>query len=109
MGSNASSFISVKTITGLQMYNKLLDVFQGLEHEEDTAVNATSTLEKLKFNKNERYSAEALLAKINKCLKKMEVDDGAGGTTKSFSDAMLPSLLSTKVEHSAFDTWKALS
>eukprot|EP00957_Ditylum_brightwellii_P078168 5942947-Ditylum_brightwellii.AAC.1 len=39
----------------------------------------------------------------------MEVDDGAGGTTKPFSDAMLPSLLRAKVEYSAFDIWKALS
>eukprot|EP00957_Ditylum_brightwellii_P071675 5448778-Ditylum_brightwellii.AAC.1 len=39
----------------------------------------------------------------------MEVDDEAGGTTKSFSDAMLPSLLRGKVDHAPINTWKALS
>eukprot|EP00957_Ditylum_brightwellii_P153742 11701484-Ditylum_brightwellii.AAC.1 len=37
MGLNASSFINVKTMTGVKMYNILLDIFQGLEHDEDTA------------------------------------------------------------------------
>eukprot|EP00957_Ditylum_brightwellii_P111441 8500052-Ditylum_brightwellii.AAC.2 len=39
----------------------------------------------------------------------MEVDDGAGGTTKSFSDAMLPSLLHAKFDHASFNAWKTLS
>eukprot|EP00957_Ditylum_brightwellii_P015925 1199254-Ditylum_brightwellii.AAC.1 len=50
MGSNASSFINGKTMTGIEMYNCLLDVFQGLEHDEDAAVNATTTWGLLKFN-----------------------------------------------------------
>eukprot|EP00957_Ditylum_brightwellii_P041522 3144735-Ditylum_brightwellii.AAC.1 len=39
----------------------------------------------------------------------MEVDDGTGTSTKPFSNAMLPSLLSAKVDHASFNTWKALS
>eukprot|EP00957_Ditylum_brightwellii_P154748 11778227-Ditylum_brightwellii.AAC.1 len=42
MGSNANSFINIKTMTGVKMYNTLLDILQGLEHDEDTAVNATA-------------------------------------------------------------------
>eukprot|EP00957_Ditylum_brightwellii_P006736 511617-Ditylum_brightwellii.AAC.2 len=42
MGSNASSFINVKTMAGVKMYNTLLDIFQGLEHDKDTVVNATA-------------------------------------------------------------------
>eukprot|EP00957_Ditylum_brightwellii_P008672 658379-Ditylum_brightwellii.AAC.1 len=60
------------------MYNTLLDIFQGLEHDEDMAVNATAVWERLKFNHYTKYSAENLLAKMNDCLKKMEVDDGTG-------------------------------
>eukprot|EP00957_Ditylum_brightwellii_P057986 4397308-Ditylum_brightwellii.AAC.1 len=104
MGSNASLFINIKTMNSLQMYNKLLGVFQGLEHDADTVSNATFIWERLKFNKNMRYSAEVFLAKINECLKKMGVDDGAGGAIKPFNDAIIPSLLRAKVEHSAFDT-----
>eukprot|EP00957_Ditylum_brightwellii_P187997 14312756-Ditylum_brightwellii.AAC.1 len=37
MGSNASSFINVKSTTAVKMYNTLLDTFQGLDHDEDTA------------------------------------------------------------------------
>eukprot|EP00957_Ditylum_brightwellii_P063480 4818952-Ditylum_brightwellii.AAC.1 len=50
MELNASSFINVETMTGVKMYNNLLDIFQGLEHDEDTAVNATAVWERLKFN-----------------------------------------------------------
>eukprot|EP00957_Ditylum_brightwellii_P129804 9901124-Ditylum_brightwellii.AAC.2 len=39
----------------------------------------------------------------------MEVDDDTGGTTKPFSDTMLPSLLQAKIDHPSFVTWKALS
>eukprot|EP00957_Ditylum_brightwellii_P007535 569877-Ditylum_brightwellii.AAC.1 len=35
LGSNASSFINVKTMTGLEKYERLLSVFQGQEYEED--------------------------------------------------------------------------
>eukprot|EP00957_Ditylum_brightwellii_P179143 13648280-Ditylum_brightwellii.AAC.1 len=69
-------------MTGVKMYNTLLDIFQGLEHDEDTAANATA---------------------------KMEVDDGAGRTTKPFSNAMLPSLQCAKVNQASFNTWKAIS
>eukprot|EP00957_Ditylum_brightwellii_P117557 8965783-Ditylum_brightwellii.AAC.1 len=76
MGSNASSFINVKTMTEVKMYNTLLDIFQGLEHDEDMAVNATAVWERLKFKCYTKYLAETILAKMNDCLKKMEVDDG---------------------------------
>eukprot|EP00957_Ditylum_brightwellii_P025908 1960002-Ditylum_brightwellii.AAC.1 len=61
--SNASSFINTKTMTGLQMYNKLLDIYQGQVHEEDKAVNAVSNFERLKFNRLSHYSPETFLAK----------------------------------------------
>ena len=109
MGSNASSFINVKTMTGVEMYKHLLDVFQGLQHDEDAAVNATTTWEKLKFNKHSRYSPETFLSKVNECLKRMEIPDSDGRTTKPFSEAMLPSLLRAKIDHPSFSTWKALS
>eukprot|EP00957_Ditylum_brightwellii_P104740 7982547-Ditylum_brightwellii.AAC.1 len=97
-------------MTGVKMHNTLLDIFQGLEHDEDTALNATAIWEQLKFNRYTKYSAETLLAKMNDCLKKMEVDDGTGRTSKPFGNAMLPSLLRAKVDHTSFNTcWKALS
>eukprot|EP00957_Ditylum_brightwellii_P175728 13380512-Ditylum_brightwellii.AAC.1 len=65
------------------MYNTLLDIFQGLEHE-DTVVTVTAVWEQLNFNCHIKHSPEAFLVKMNDCLKKMEIDDGAGGTTKSF-------------------------
>eukprot|EP00957_Ditylum_brightwellii_P072480 5507663-Ditylum_brightwellii.AAC.1 len=96
-------------MTGVKMYNTLLDIFQRLEHDEDTVVNATAVWERLKFNCYTKYSAETFLAKMNDCLKTMEVDDGTGRTAKPFSNAMLPSLLRAKVDHASFNTWKALS
>eukprot|EP00957_Ditylum_brightwellii_P116597 8894015-Ditylum_brightwellii.AAC.1 len=45
LGSNASPFINVKTMTGLEMYERLLSVFQGQEYEEDRAVNAAADFE----------------------------------------------------------------
>eukprot|EP00957_Ditylum_brightwellii_P092198 7019186-Ditylum_brightwellii.AAC.1 len=63
-------------MTGVKMYNTLLDIFQGLEYDEDTAVNATSVWERIKFNCYTKYSAETFLGKMNDCLKKMRVDDG---------------------------------
>eukprot|EP00957_Ditylum_brightwellii_P025010 1892479-Ditylum_brightwellii.AAC.1 len=39
----------------------------------------------------------------------MEVDDGTGRSTKPFSNAMIPSLLRAKVDHTSFHSWKALS
>ena len=109
LGSNANSFINVKTMDGVEMYKKLLDVFQGEEHEEDKAVNAASWFEKLKFNKNSRYSPETFLAKVNECLKRMEVEDGQGGTTRPVSNVLLPSIFRAKVDHPTYDTWKELS
>ena len=41
----------IQIIGGIEMYMKLLDLFQEDEHEEDKAFNATSLFEKLKFNK----------------------------------------------------------
>lgn len=107
--SNASSFIDVRIMTGLQMYTKLLSVFQGQEYEEDKAVNAAAEFERLKFHRNSRYSPETFLARVNETLKQMEVDDGMGGTTKPVSNALLPSLFRAKIDHPTFDTWKSLS
>eukprot|EP00957_Ditylum_brightwellii_P083176 6324311-Ditylum_brightwellii.AAC.1 len=39
----------------------------------------------------------------------MEVDGGAGGTTKPMIDALLPSMFRAKVDHPTFETWKSLS
>eukprot|EP00957_Ditylum_brightwellii_P198083 15091190-Ditylum_brightwellii.AAC.1 len=55
MGLNASSFINVKTMTWVKMYNTLLNIFQGLEHDEDTSVNATAVWERLKLNSYTKY------------------------------------------------------
>ena len=107
--SNASSFINVKTMTGLEMYYKLLNVFQGQEYEDDKAVNAASEFERLRFNRNSRYSPETFLAKVNESLKRMEVEDGAGGTAKPVSNALLPSIFRAKIDHPIFETWKTLS
>eukprot|EP00957_Ditylum_brightwellii_P154287 11741260-Ditylum_brightwellii.AAC.1 len=62
LGSNASLFVNIKTMTGLAMYKKLLSIFQGQEYEEDKAVNATAEFERLKFHRNSRYSPETFLA-----------------------------------------------
>eukprot|EP00957_Ditylum_brightwellii_P010765 815950-Ditylum_brightwellii.AAC.1 len=104
MGSNATLFINVKTMSSIKMYSKLLDVFQGQEHEEDAAINASTLWGKLKFNRHTKYSPETFLSKVNKCLKRMEVDNGTGTgkTTKPFSDSMLTSLLRAKIEHPSF-------
>eukprot|EP00957_Ditylum_brightwellii_P125466 9563600-Ditylum_brightwellii.AAC.1 len=63
-------------MTGVKMYNILLDICQGLEHDEDTVLNDTAIWEQLKFNRYTKYSVEIFLVKMNDCLKKMEVDDG---------------------------------
>eukprot|EP00957_Ditylum_brightwellii_P021663 1633187-Ditylum_brightwellii.AAC.1 len=64
-------------MTRVKMCTTLLDIFQELEHDEDTVVNVTDAWEQLKFNCYTKYSAETFLAKMNDCFKKMEVDDGA--------------------------------
>eukprot|EP00957_Ditylum_brightwellii_P164967 12560394-Ditylum_brightwellii.AAC.1 len=43
---------------------------------------------------------------MNYGLRKKEVDDGTGRTSKPFSNAMLPSLLRVKIDHTSFNTWK---
>eukprot|EP00957_Ditylum_brightwellii_P098034 7467352-Ditylum_brightwellii.AAC.1 len=63
--SNASSFINIKTMTGLEMYTQLLTVFQGLEYKEDKAINAVSDFERLEFHRNSRYSPETFLSKVS--------------------------------------------
>eukprot|EP00957_Ditylum_brightwellii_P170689 12992552-Ditylum_brightwellii.AAC.1 len=107
MGSNVAAFINVKTQTYIEMYNSLLSIFQGKEHKKDTAVNATQLWESPKFNSHTKDSPEIFLAKINECLKCMEVDDDTKGTTKPFSGVTLPSLLQAKIDHPSFATWKA--
>ena len=109
IGSNANSFVNPKTMDGIDMYNKLLEVFQGEDHEKDKAVNAATEFEKLRFGKGSNLSPEAFLAKINECLKRMEVPDGHGGTTKPVSDILLPSLFRAKIHHPTYETWKEIS
>lgn len=74
--SNENSFINVKAMDSIEMHQKLLDVFQGDEHEEDKAVNSASLFERIKLNKNSRYIPETFLAQVNECLKRMEVENG---------------------------------
>merc|ERR1712232_481068 len=83
--------------------------FKGWNMRKDKAVNAASLFEKLKFNKNSHYSPETFLAKVNECLKRMEVEDGQRGTTRPVSNVLLPSIFRAKVDHPTFDTWKELS
>eukprot|EP00957_Ditylum_brightwellii_P049650 3765092-Ditylum_brightwellii.AAC.1 len=66
MGLNAALFINVKMMTGIEMYSKLLGVFQGQEHEEDVTINASTLWEKLKFNQHTKYLPETFLSKANK-------------------------------------------
>eukprot|EP00957_Ditylum_brightwellii_P076215 5793555-Ditylum_brightwellii.AAC.1 len=91
-------------MTGIEMYSKLLDVFQGQEHEEDAVINTSTLREKLKFNRHTKYAPETFFSKVNECLKRMEVDNGTGTgkTTKPFSDSMLPIMLRAKIEHPSF-------
>jgi hypothetical protein len=42
--SNAFSFINAKIMSGLDMYNKLLDIYQGKAHKEDRVVIAVKNL-----------------------------------------------------------------
>lgn len=107
--STAMSFVNTQTMDGLEMCYKLLDIFQGQKHEQDKAVNASEVFEKLKFNQATRDSPEMFLASVNECLKRMEVDDGKGGVTRPTSDMLLPSVFRAKINHPAFETWKALS
>eukprot|EP00957_Ditylum_brightwellii_P068845 5225906-Ditylum_brightwellii.AAC.1 len=65
-------------MSGLDMYNKLLDIYQGKLHKEDRAVIAVKEFEKLKFNININYSPETFLSKVSKCLKRIEVDNRNG-------------------------------
>eukprot|EP00957_Ditylum_brightwellii_P076438 5809503-Ditylum_brightwellii.AAC.1 len=61
-------------MTGVKMYNTVLDIFKGLEHDEYTAVNATAVWEQLKFTCYTKYQPESFLKKMNDCLKKIEID-----------------------------------
>eukprot|EP00957_Ditylum_brightwellii_P057788 4382303-Ditylum_brightwellii.AAC.1 len=79
-------------MTCLDMYKKLLSVFQGQEYEKDKAVNTTAGFERLKFHRNSRYSPETFLSWVNESLKRMEMDDGQGNTIKPICDALLPSI-----------------
>eukprot|EP00957_Ditylum_brightwellii_P162361 12362971-Ditylum_brightwellii.AAC.1 len=45
--SNTSSFINVRSMPGLEMYEKLLSMYQGTKYEEDKAVNAAGDFKKL--------------------------------------------------------------
>eukprot|EP00957_Ditylum_brightwellii_P139184 10608257-Ditylum_brightwellii.AAC.1 len=69
-------------MTWVKIYNTLLDIFQGFEHDEDTTVNATAV------------SSPTVTP---------------SRTSKPFNNAMLPSLLCAKVDHTSFNNWKALS
>eukprot|EP00957_Ditylum_brightwellii_P043780 3320150-Ditylum_brightwellii.AAC.1 len=75
---------------GLDMYNKLLDIYQEKAHEEGRAVIAVEEFEKLKFIRNNCCGPETFLSKVSECLKQIEVDNGHGSTTKQIGDALLP-------------------
>eukprot|EP00957_Ditylum_brightwellii_P110957 8462304-Ditylum_brightwellii.AAC.1 len=96
-------------MSDLDMYNKLLDIYQGKAHEEDRAVIAVEEFEKLKFNRNNHYSQETFFSKVSEHLKWMKVDDGHGGTAKQIGDALLPSVFCAKIDHPTFSTWKLIS
>eukprot|EP00957_Ditylum_brightwellii_P078463 5966558-Ditylum_brightwellii.AAC.1 len=96
-------------MTGLQIYNKLLDVYQGQARGEDKAVNAASNFERLKFNCLSHYNPETFLAKINECLKQMETNDEKGGVTRPVSELLLSSMFRAKVDHPIYETWKEIS
>ena len=104
-----NSFINPRTMDRIDMYIKLLEVFQGNNHKKDKAANATTEFKKLRFGKGSRYSPESFLSKINKCLKRMEVPDGTGGTIKPVLDIFLPSLFRAKIQHPTYNTWKEIS
>eukprot|EP00957_Ditylum_brightwellii_P168871 12853615-Ditylum_brightwellii.AAC.1 len=84
-------------MTGLDMYTKLLSVFQDQEYEEDKAVNATSEFERLKFHRNSRYSPETFLSWSRKYHQ----------TNMQCSPP--PSMFRAKIDHPTFETWKSLS
>ena len=107
--TNAGAWMNARTMDGLDMYKRLLEVFQGEEHDEEAAVNAVEQWELLKFTMNTRMSPETFLAKINECLKRMEVMDKKGNITQPISPFLLPSLFRSKIEHPTFATWKQLS
>ena len=109
IGTNAISFINAERMTGVQMYQKLLAIYQGDDNETDSAVIAASTFEKLVFARNSRYSPEKFLSKVNECLKRMETSNSYGGTVHAISPVLLPNVFRAKVTHPAFDTWKQLS
>ena len=77
----------------LQMYRKLLKVFQETDHEENKAVNAVIIFEKLRFDRNSRHSPEEFLAKVNDCLKRMEVENTSGNTVSPVNKLLLPGIL----------------
>ena len=55
------------------MWQELLTVFQGKEHEDGNAVTAAAALEKMIFIKNSCITLETFLAKISSYLKDMEL------------------------------------
>eukprot|EP00957_Ditylum_brightwellii_P044433 3371355-Ditylum_brightwellii.AAC.1 len=65
-------------MTGVKMYNTLLDIFQGLEHDEDTVVNATAVWNQLK---DKRFSDAMLPSLLHN-----KVDHASFCTWKSLSE-----------------------
>ena len=99
----------MKTIYGIEIFKKLLDVFQGDEHEEDKSFSSASLFERLKFNKNIRYSPEKFLDKVNEYLKRVEVEDRLESITLPVINALFPSIFRAKIDHSTCNTYKELS
>eukprot|EP00957_Ditylum_brightwellii_P070144 5328243-Ditylum_brightwellii.AAC.1 len=56
----------------------------------------------------QQVQSRDFLSKVNESLKRMEVDDGNGGTPKQISNALLPSMFRAKVDHPTLETWKSL-
>ena len=87
--SNTRYFTNVRKMTGLQMYETILSVYQGTKYKEDKAVNAASDFKMLKLTRNSHLSPETFLVKVYISLKRMEVHDGKGATRKPDTDALL--------------------
>eukprot|EP00957_Ditylum_brightwellii_P044313 3362295-Ditylum_brightwellii.AAC.1 len=95
-------------MTGWGVYNTLLDVFQGKEHEEDNAMNSALLCERLKSNGYSCYRPETFFANTNKYLKHIKVDDGKGENPRPLAYMILSGIFHAKIDHPTFQIWKEL-
>merc|ERR1712137_649193 len=72
LGTNAYDFVDSKRQSGVEMWNTLLSIFQGEEHEADDAVTAAALLESMSFSRQSRLAPKTFLAKFCGYLKRME-------------------------------------